>query len=188
MIQILQLLALDLVVGPNNISGNQIGMFSRISTFALLCAACFLPTSSASGQNKVTAIADLRGMAGCWERRDETKNLLISEQWMSPAGTSIFGMGRTVKNGKTADWEFMRIEQRVDGLYFVALPKANKEETAFKLISSTLSEVTFENKEHDFPQRVIYKLNGKTMTGRIEGNSNGKFLGIDFPMVRVKCG
>ncbi len=38
-------------------------------------------------------------------------------------GTSILGMGRTVKDGKTVDWEFMRIEQRADGIYFVAKTK-----------------------------------------------------------------
>ena len=106
---------------------------------------------------------------------------------MKPAGTSILGMGRTVKKGKTTDWEFMRIEERADGIFFVAQPKDNAEETAFKLIRSTLNEVVFENKEHDFPQRVIYKLKGKTLTGRIEGNNNGKFVGIDFPMNRAKC-
>ncbi len=141
-----------------------------------------------AGQNKVTSIADLNGMAGCWERKDAAKKLLVSEQWMSPAGTSIFGMGRTVKSGKTVDYEFMRIEQRDDGIYFVAQPKANAEETAFKLIRSTLNEFVFENKEHDFPQRVIYKLQEAKMTGRVEGTMNGKERGIDFPYVKVKCG
>ena len=139
------------------------------------------------GQNKVNNIADLGGMAGCWERKDATKKLLITEQWMSPAGTSILGMGRTVKDGKTTGWEYMRIERRDDGLYFVSRPKENAEDTSFKLIRSTLDEVVFENKEHDFPQRVIYKLQGEKMTGRIEGTMNGKERGIDFPYKRVKC-
>ena len=94
-----------------------------------------LLVATASGHAQAK-LADLSVMAGCWELRDDSKNLLISEQWMSPAGTSILGMGRTVKGGKTTDWEFMRVEQRQDGLFFVARPKANSEETAFKLISS----------------------------------------------------
>jgi len=154
----------------------------------ILVGLSLLSSLYVAGQNKASEIDHLNGMAGCWERKDDAKNLFISEQWMSPAGTSILGMGRTVKNGKTTGWEFMRIEQREDGLYFVSRPKENKEDTAFKLISSTLNEVVFENKEHDFPQRIIYKLQGAKMTGRIEGNNNGKFLGIDFPMDKVKCG
>lgn len=139
------------------------------------------------GQNKVMSIADLGGMAGCWENDDKAKSLLVSEQWMKPAGTSILGMGRTVKKGKTVDFEFMRIEQRSDGMYFVAQPKANAEETAFQLIRSTVNEVVFENNGHDFPQRVIYKFSSDKLTGRIEGDNKGKFVGIDFPMVKVAC-
>lgn len=142
----------------------------------------------ASAQDKVTELADFHGMAGCWERKDDAKKLLISEQWMSPAGSSILGMGRTVKNGKTTGFEYMRIEQRPDGIYFVSKPRENPEETSFKLIRSTLNEVVFENPRHDYPQRIIYKLLGTKMVGRIEGNNNGKFLGIDFPMDKVKCG
>lgn len=152
----------------------------RFAIFASMIA-------GANAQNPVTTIEAFGGMAGCWERGDKVKNLLVSEQWMKPAGTSMIGMGRTVKNGKTADYEFMRIEQRADGIFFVAKPKANANETAFKLKSSTANEFVFENPEHDFPQRVIYKLNGKTMAGRIEGMQNGKSMGIDFPFVKVKC-
>jgi len=155
--------------------------------FVVLFTLSVVLALTAAGQNKVTEISDLGAMAGCWEYNNVKNPAFVSEQWMKPLGSSMIGMGRTVKKGKTTDWEFMRIEQRDDALYFIAHPKANKTETAFKLISSTAREVVFENKEHDFPQRVIYKLGDKTLTGRIEGNFNGKVLAIDFPMVRAKC-
>ena len=165
-------------------------MGERMKTKRLILSTIMMASLSiaiAAQKNEISKIADFEWMAGCWERRDDAKKLFVSEQWMSPAGTSIHGMGRTVKDGKTTGWEYMRIEQRSDGFYFVAKPKENPEETAFKLISSTLNEVVFENKEHDFPQRVIYKIQGTKLIGRIEGNNNGKFLGLDFPMRRVKC-
>lgn len=158
-----------------------------MSKYFSLLALIVCMLSPAAGQKKISAIADLSEMAGCWERRDPKKEMLVSEQWMSPAGTSILGMGRTVKKEKTVDYEFMRIEQREDGLYFVAQPKANTTETAFKLIRSSNNEIVFENKDHDFPQRVIYKLSGRALTGRIEGISNSRSIAIDFPMNRVEC-
>ena len=157
----------------------------QIIVFGLLVSGF---VSGVQAQNAATEIADFGGMAGCWEQRDDAKKMLISEQWMSPAGTSILGIGRTVKNDKTTDWEFTRIEKRPDGIFYVAKPKENTDETAFKLIRSSKTEFVFENKEHDFPQRVIYTLLGTKMIGRIEGDNNGKFLGIDFPMNKVKCG
>ena len=149
-----------------------------------LLAVLFIAASSCYTQ---TTLADFTVMAGCWESRDDSKKLLISEQWMSPAGTSILGIGRTVKNDKTTDWEFMRIEQRPDGIFYVAKPKANSAETDFKLISTDASRFVFENKAHDFPQRVIYTVTKDNFTGRIEGETNGKSRGIDFPMKRAKC-
>ena len=144
----------------------------------------FIAVVSANAQ--MAAIESFSGMAGCWER-NERSGAVATEIWMKPAGTSIMGMGRTVKNGKTVDYETMRIEQRADGIYFVAKPKANPEETAFKLKSSAGGVFTFGNPEHDFPQRVIYKMNGNSLTGRIEGTQNGKSMAFDFPFTRVKC-
>jgi hypothetical protein len=50
------------------------------------------------------------------------------------------------------------------------------------------NEVVFENAQHDFPQRVAYKLepDGK-LAARIEGTRNGSLRVIDFPMSRVSC-
>lgn len=154
-----------------------------MKTLGLLAA---LLVAAMNGYTQTT-LADFKVMAGCWESRDDSKKLLISEQWMTPAGTSILGSGRTVKNDKTTDWEFMRIEQRPDGIFYVAKPKANAAETDFKLISTDTSRFVFENKAHDFPQRVIYTVTKDTFTGRIEGEMNGKSRGIDFPMKRTRC-
>jgi hypothetical protein len=132
-------------------------------------------------------LADLGWMAGCWERSDDAKKLLSSEQWMRPAGGVMLGLGRTITDGRATDWEYMRIEQRGDHLVFVAWPRANKDETEFKLIGSKPGESIFENLAHDFPQRVIYRLSGDRLTGRIEGKLNGKEMGIDFPFKRASC-
>jgi len=145
--------------------------------------------SLAQGQDLLTSIKDFAGMAGCWERTNAAKTLIVSEQWMRPAGTSMLGMGRTVKDGRTSDYEYMRIEQRDDGIYFVAKPLANTTETSFKMKSLQPGIVIFENLAHDFPQRVIYNFSkADSLTARIEGTMNGKKSGLDFAYVRAKCG
>jgi len=106
---------------------------------------------------------------------------------MMPAGGMMTGTGRTVDSGKTVDFEVMRIEQSGSDIVFFAKPKANKEETAFKMIRGGTSEAVFENKGHDFPHRVIYRRDGDRLLARIEGDRNGQSRGIDFPMVRVAC-
>jgi hypothetical protein len=112
---------------------------------------------------------------------------------MLPAGGLMMGMGRTLEidggSGfeKNVDFETMRIEQNGSDVIFYARPRSNKEETAFKAIRMGASEVVFENKQHDFPQRVIYRRDGDKLFARIEGDKNGQAAGIDFPMIRANC-
>ncbi len=159
-----------------------------MSKLVLVAVLIFIAGCQAQAQTAGRKLTDLSWLSGCWASADSKKPVQLSEQWMLPEGGMMLGMGRTVKMGKAVDFEFMRIEQKGDDIFFIARPKANAEETAFKLISSGPAQVSFENPDHDFPQRVIYKLTGNVLTGRVEGNQNGKFKGIDFPMNRAKCG
>ena len=100
----------------------------------------------------------------------------------------MLGMGRTVKDGKTIGLEFMQIRAGAsDNLVFIAKPH-NKPESIFTAKTVSSSEIVFENLEHDFPQRVIYRLQADgTLKARIEGLRNGVERGIDFPMNRASC-
>lgn len=100
----------------------------------------------------------------------------------------MLSTSQTVKGSKTISFEFLRIIENETGIYYISKPSENKEETAFKLIKFNNNEVVFENPEHDFPQRIIYKLEkGTSLFARIEGKKNGKEMGINFPMNRTKC-
>jgi len=152
---------------------------------ALLTVCCCM---AAASQVPVQQLSSLTWLAGCWGSSDAAKNMTMSEQWMRPEGGMMLGMGRTVKNSKAVDWEYIRIEQRSNELYFVVRPRGNSEETTFKAIKLSSREVVFENAEHDFPQRVIYRLTlSGVLAARIEGVENGKPNGIDFPMNRESC-
>lgn len=155
----------------------------------LMCvsAALLVCTSDGVAQEVRKSVTDLAWLSGCWEVNVQDKNLLITEQWMKPAGGMMIGAGRTIRNGKAVDYEFLRIVEEADGVFYVAKPTANKDETRFRLVGSASGEVVFENAAHDFPQRIIYKLNGNRLNARIEGIANGKTRGIDFPYARVKC-
>jgi Domain of unknown function (DUF6265) len=134
---------------------------------------------------KIT-VSDLGWLAGCWASRDGEPG--SQEQWMAPAGGTLLGMSRTVKNGRTVAWEFLQIRESEGGLAFVAKP-SGQEEATFPLLRAGERELVFENPAHDFPQRVLYRLDEKGgLRARIEGVRNGSPLGIDFPMDRVDCG
>jgi hypothetical protein len=149
---------------------------------ALLFAAQVLAAPQQSG----TTIDQLGWLAGCWE--GSGKGRVVEEHWMKPAGKTMLGVGRTVVGNQTVDYEFVQIKQSEDGgIQYIAKP-ANQNEASFKLVKSGEREVIFENPLHDFPQRIIYRLESDgSLLARIEGVNNGRQRTIDFPMKRRSC-
>jgi hypothetical protein len=125
-------------------------------------------------------------LKGCWRTTAEGRQ--TTEHWLKPGGRTMLGMSRTIAGDQTVEFEFMRIQQEENGaVYLMAIPSGQKE-ARFKLTKASAKEIVFENPAHDFPQRVIYRFDGKdSLLGRIEGTTKGKEKSSDFPMKRVPC-
>jgi hypothetical protein len=135
---------------------------------------------------QVPPVETLGWMAGCWAAEGAEPG--SGERWTPPAGGTLLGLSRTVKGGRTLEWEFMRIVTEAGGkVAFVALPSGQRE-TRFERVASPPDEAIFENPAHDFPQRVIYRRQGDDrLAARIEGRWVGLQRGVDFPLKRVAC-
>jgi hypothetical protein len=130
-------------------------------------------------------VAALSWLSGCW--RQESPSRTVDEVWMTPAGDGLLGMSRTVANGRIVEHEFLQIRLQGDRLVYVAKP-SGQPETTFTATKLGSGEVIFENPAHDFPQRIIYRLQpDRSVAARIEGSRNGQARGIDYPMRRVSC-
>jgi len=159
-----------------------------VSVLAFVLAAVIVFPGSVAGQEQKASADGLGWMAGCWELNARGGAMVISEQWMKPAGGTLIGMSRTVSGGKTVAYEFIRIVTDAEGISYVAKPSSSKDETVFKIAKSSPTELVFENLAHDFPQRIIYRNGGTdSLNARIEGTKGGKLSGMDIPMKRVKC-
>jgi len=79
----------------------------------------------------------------------------FEERWTPPAGGAMLGVSRTLKDGRMAAFEFLRIVERNGGLVYVAQP-SGEPPTDFTLTSLSQSSATFENPEHDFPKTIRY--------------------------------
>ena len=142
-----------------------------------------LATSATAAHDPVTRLAWLQG---CWQVQGSDAGTV--EQWTSAAGGTLFGLSRTVKAGKTTEFEFVHVREVEPGvLAYIAQP-SGRPPTPFRLLRSTDNEFVFENLDNDFPQRVIYRRDGpNALVARIEGTSKGTTRGIDFPMKRMSC-
>ena len=121
----------------------------------------------------------LTWMAGEWKMT--RGGACIEERWTAPAGDMLMGMSRTVKDGRTTSFEFMRVVSRADGVFFVAQP-GGRPPVDFKLASSSGAEVIFVNPGHaDHLQRIIYRRPGaEQLTARIEGIDGGKAFSVEY--------
>ena len=130
----------------------------------IILAVALMIVWSASGSRETRAagpapkISELAWLSGDWQTAPGGR-AIIEEHWTVPSGGTMIGMGRTVVGEKTAEFEFLRIEQRGDDIYYVANPNANCPQTDFKLTRLTGQEVIFENPAHDYPKRVMYRKN-----------------------------
>ena len=165
-------------------------MFRRaLLVFAAVVAMLLLATAAGSlaqkPAQKIPSLADLAWLTGCWEGRQG--EAIIEEVWSKPSGGTMLGFGRTVKNGKTTTFEFMQIREINGSLTYMPQPEGGTR-VDFPLKDAFAGKMTFENPEHDFPQRVIYEPQGRLLLAAIEGTYKGKAERQEFLMRRVRCG
>jgi hypothetical protein len=101
----------------------------------------------------------------------------------------MLGVSRTVKKGDTVAFEFLRIEARADGIYYVAQP-GGRPPVDFKLSSDNASELVFLNPGHaDHLKRIIYRRQGDGgLEARVEGEDEGRAFAVDYPYRRSADG
>jgi uncharacterized protein DUF6265 len=144
------------------------------------------PTSTAL----VAATIDQLGwLQGCWDGKVNQRD--FREEWLPLRGEMMIGASQTVLQGKTQDFEYLRLELRPDGVYYVAIP-SGKKESPFRLKGKSTDgddEIfTFENTVDEFPQRILYRKGTKGwLYAHVEGTINGQEKKVIYPMRRVDC-
>ena len=81
-------------------------------------------------------------------------------------------------------FEFLRIEKTAAGIAYIAQPQG-RPPTSFPLVESSANRVVFENKTHDFPQRIIYWRERDSLHARVEGPKNGREQAMEWTWMRV---
>ena len=139
----------------------------------LMAFGLMLAIGSAQPSHKPIAakIDQVGWMAGNWVGNGG--GVSFEERWTPPAGGAMLAVSRTLKDGRMAAFEFLRIVERNGGLVYVAQP-GGKPPTDFTLTSLSQNSATFENPEHDFPKMIRYT---KRADGSLEarvGDGGGK--------------
>jgi len=152
----------------------------------ILVATALAAIPRASPLAEETRLEDFSSLAGCWEAQEA--NGISMEHWLPPSDDKMLGVSQTTREGKTAWYEYMRISKSEDGeITFTASP-SGQEITSFRLVSFVNGQAVFENREHDFPQFIIYHIpDGDELRASIEGKVDGEQRSVDFVKHRTAC-
>ena len=116
----------------------------------------------------------------------EKDGVSIEELWTAPRGGALLGLHSDVKAGRLVSWEFFRIADSGEGLVYFASPRSAPP-TPFKLVEIEERRAVFENRQHDFPQRILYWLDAQgALHARIEGPQGGRTVSEEWVFTRAR--
>jgi len=128
-------------------------------------------------------LAKLSWLAGSWI--EQTATTTTRETWLPPMGGAMAGAGQTNASGRKPRIEHMKITTEAEGVTFTAIVPGQPP-TPFVMIAGPDGEAVFENKAHDFPQRVIYRRCAEQLCARIEGTVRGQPAARDWTYRRLR--
>jgi hypothetical protein len=123
-------------------------------------------------------------LLGSWERIEGNSRFI--EHWTKTNDNLYQGSSVEIIKGDTVFAENIDLIKKGSSIYYiVSFPTIATAPVSFQLVST--KPWTFENKENDFPQRIVYQRPVKdSLKAHIEGTSDGNFQKIEFPMKRIK--
>lgn len=146
----------------------------------LFIVACLVPAISIAAEQELES---LKWMVGSWTERKEGRE--TEEHWIAPKGGLMLGVNRTVTSAGKGSFEYLRIAKTATGISYFASP-GGRPPVEFPLVESSETRAVFENPKHDFPQRIIYALEGDVLKARIEGTINGQQRGMEWRWEKTK--
>lgn len=121
---------------------------------------------------------------GVWTGQQDGNE--FTETWARVSDSKYAGLGAGLMNGDTVFKEKLSLELMGKEIFYIANP--NEEGPVNFRLSDVKDDVfTFENKEHDFPQQIVYSFAREdTLLIQLLGTRNGQQAVEQLTFVRKK--
>ena len=142
-------------------------------------------TESIVSNRKYKKIEQLAWLLGTWTHESGEK--FSQETWSKENDSTFTAFSFTQVDGETVFAETMALEQKNNVLQLTAADANDKGSppVTFRFISSEENQFTFENKSHDFPERITYTNPVKdSLHAWIEGTVNNEKKKVEFKFSR----
>jgi hypothetical protein len=122
--------------------------------FAIAVVTCLL---AFKGIDNSKAFKKLYALEGTWKM--VTKRGAIYEEWKKIDKHYLQNKGYMVKDNDTIINERVALTNTKEGVFYTSTvqDQNNKQPIAFKMTRADENMFVFENPEHDFPKRIVYK-------------------------------
>lgn len=126
------------------------------------------------------AFQKISWLEGQWHRQDTTTGKRWIERWWFTSPVTLNGIGVTVYNADTIFVEGLRIVWHDGTLHYIADVAHNQQPVKFRFTEWSATGFTCENPAHDFPKKIVYRLEGDLLKATISAGSKH----VDFLFVR----
>lgn len=125
-------------------------------TLIAIIATLSLSAFIISGDNKT--FKKLYALEGTWKMN--TKRGPVCEEWKRMNKNYLQSKGYMIRGKDTIISERIALTNTKGGIFYTSAveDQNNKQPIAFKMTSSETNIFIFENPQHDFPKRIVYKL------------------------------
>jgi hypothetical protein len=147
----------------------------------------FLAFTTLSFSDSSDRFNQLLTLEGTWVM--QTKKGPLFESWNKVSDVELQSRSYRLNGKDTVLLEKVSIVEKEGGIFYIPVVENqnNGQPVKFTLISIEKNKFTFENKLHDFPQRIIYNLlSTDSIVARIEGEKKGIKSGSDFHFKRYR--
>ena len=157
---------------------NLLSFFGIIAISVLLFISC--------SEEKKDKFGKIKNIVGSWQ---SFNGMNIGEQYFIENDSTISGKTFMLRDNDTIPLENISITSRNGKIYYspTVLGQNNNKEIQFEFKKDSANFVFFENKSHDFPQRIAYHfVNHDSLYAFIDGNSSGVYMKNEFFYKRTK--
>lgn len=135
------------------------------------------------GQEKISTsqLSQLQWLLGTWGNQNGEE--IMEERWKIENDSTLAGFAYTKVAQDTVFAETLKIQQLGEAILLTVVAYSQNDDAPvrFKLITLEDDTIIFENKGHDFPQRIAYTTPQKdSIHAWIEGTVDGELQKIDF--------
>lgn len=129
----------------------------------LLALMLLLTTTSVAQDATCDNLAAVAWLEGLWEAEDAVRRTV--EEWTVTTEQTMEGEGRVYRkdSGAHAGSESLRLVEMGGEVFYLAKTRGNELPIAFRLVTCEPGMATFENPDHDFPQRLVYRRSDESL-------------------------